>query len=218
METLTHAQAMQHCQNLLNTTDINTIFEDDILKMMVLEQDKLLGYDYFKLDSPPIIHFKIKSHPKYKSKGFRIIKGKRCVLWGYKKCLDDIYKKKLPPLATNPLPKKGREKNMREIIWRHKRMRFLKSHATFVRRIPMAECSVCITLCKVAVDHFPISFQQIQDEFFAIFPKREDSKKKRQWDKEWIQFHDNRATFRLVCKSCNSKGGNYGYENISSSQ
>ena len=214
----THKTATDHCQTLLKEKEIGKVFHDDLLKRMVNAQNILLGYDNNIAD----LAFKIKLHPKFKTKGFRLVKGQGVVaLWGYKKCINDIFKKqnknkkdnhgeRMMKMMTKKMPKK--EKSMRDIVWRHKRMRFLKSHAQFVRRVPMAECMLCHQLSKVAVDHFPISFQQIQDEFWVLNGVRGDSKRKRAWDKAWVEYHDKRAEFRLLCKSCNSKGGNYGYE------
>jgi hypothetical protein len=75
---------------------------------------------------------------------------------------------------------------------------------------------------KTAVDHYEIPFKQILEDFLAEKEKKlidvevfeNDTHEMRLRDadlaKQWLEFHDSRVKFRLLCKSCNSHFGSYG--------
>lgn len=79
---------------------------------------------------------------------------------------------------------------------------------------------------KVATDHYPISYKQILDTFIASEKiennllslqvyETEDNELRlvdRDLAQRWLTFHDERASYRLLCKSCNSSFGCYDYK------
>jgi hypothetical protein len=87
-----------------------------------------------------------------------------------------------------------------------------------------AGCVACGTHDNLAVDHYPVSFQQILDEYISenniqVLDLDVRENDEHIWEflddtvrDSWVQYHDGRATFRILCKSCNSSGGAYGYK------
>jgi len=92
-----------------------------------------------------------------------------------------------------------------------------------------AKCSECSkdieSKCsKLVVDHYPTPFKKIYDSFIeeknielikTIVYENFDNMirlKDNILTKEWLKYHDNKAEFRLLCKSCNSHFGSYGYK------
>lgn len=78
---------------------------------------------------------------------------------------------------------------------------------------------------KMAVDHYPISFKEIWNLFFLeakidistlqISENKTDNTLilvDREIAAKWLAFHDERAKYRILCQSCNSSFGCYGYE------
>ena len=79
---------------------------------------------------------------------------------------------------------------------------------------------------KLATDHYPISYKQILDTFLAsenlenhlstlqVYETQDNELRlvDRDFAKRWLTFHDERATYRLLCKSCNSSFGCYDYK------
>ena len=92
--------------------------------------------------------------------------------------------------------------------------------------ITTGKCCAChITTSNITVDHVGITFQNILDRFLEehidfklelleIYENNENNEirlKDIVLAKEWLNFHDTIATYRLLCKSCNCKFGGYGY-------
>lgn len=69
-----------------------------------------------------------------------------------------------------------------------------------------------------AVDHYPTPFVQLMNEFLDKNTvdveynghdwEVDDPVKK----KEWVDYHDSKASFRILCQHCNSKFGTYNYK------
>ena len=85
-------------------------------------------------------------------------------------------------------------------------------------------CDECkITTKDITTDHYPIPYKVIFETFLhennvnlskvKVFIN--DTNKLRIADtelaQEWLVAHDIQATYRLLCKSCNSRNGSYGY-------
>jgi hypothetical protein len=89
----------------------------------------------------------------------------------------------------------------------------------------------CIGLCDeckistrdITVDHYPTPYKKIFETFLHEnnfkLPKvevflndiNEYIIKDKDLAQKWLVAHDNQATYRLLCKSCNSRNGSYGY-------
>lgn len=91
------------------------------------------------------------------------------------------------------------------------------------------KCVKCKSCDRIEVDHFPIKFAKIRDNFiemkskknqpcptdFKYLPKKgrylflKGSKQNKyydsKWKLSWQRFHSSKATFRLLCSKCNKK-------------
>jgi len=89
------------------------------------------------------------------------------------------------------------------------------------------KCNNCkITTVDITTDHYPIVYQEIFDTFINENPiklstvnifeneHREIRFKDDVLANKWRIYHDNKAKYRLLCKSCNSYFGDYGYKKI----
>jgi hypothetical protein len=86
------------------------------------------------------------------------------------------------------------------------------------------ECSNCkIITNDITTDHYPITHKEILDDYIKennitlsnveIFENEQNEMriKNKNIANEWSIYHDSRALYRLLCKSCNSHFGSYGY-------
>lgn len=87
------------------------------------------------------------------------------------------------------------------------------------------ECSNCKIITKdITTDHYPIPYKKILDDYIKeknitlsnveIFENEQNEMriKNKNIAEEWSTYHDNKASYRLLCKSCNSHFGSYGYK------
>lgn len=72
------------------------------------------------------------------------------------------------------------------------------------------------------IDHYPVSFQKILDDFVRINNlKLEEVKiykegiqyylKDKKLKDKWVEYHESKANFRKICKKCNISLGTHGY-------
>ena len=85
-------------------------------------------------------------------------------------------------------------------------------------------CQDCGLSNAINIDHFELPFQEIVDKFifennidFCRIKVFENSSNLYEFEdkklqQEWVQFHDEKAKFQFLCKSCNSSNGSYGYK------
>lgn len=87
------------------------------------------------------------------------------------------------------------------------------------------ECSNCKIITKdITTDHYPIPYKKILDDYIKeknitlsnveIFENEQNEMriKNKNIAEEWSIYHDNKASYRLLCNSCNSHFGSYGYK------
>jgi len=84
-----------------------------------------------------------------------------------------------------------------------------------------AECK--ISTRDITIDHYPTPYKKILETFLhennIKLPKvevflndiNEYIIKEKELAQKWLTTHDNQATYRLLCRSCNSRNGSYGY-------
>ena len=86
-------------------------------------------------------------------------------------------------------------------------------------------CKNCnIKTTNITTDHYPIPYKKIFEDFLnendiqtlndiEIFENSElvIRLKNTELASNWLEFHDCKATYRLLCRSCNSHFGSYGY-------
>jgi hypothetical protein len=86
-------------------------------------------------------------------------------------------------------------------------------------------CENCSSFDNINIDHYNLSFQKILDNFLSsnsnikflslkVFENANNifEFEDKNITEKWIEYHDSRATFRILCKSCNSSNGSYGYK------
>lgn len=104
------------------------------------------------------------------------------------------------------------------------KQQFFIDNTTVVDEKFVGCCSKCnMTTTKITTDHYPITYQEIFDNFILIerivlseqdiyeTERCELKLKNSDFAEKWRTFHDSIANYRLLCKSCNSSCGSYGY-------
>ena len=86
------------------------------------------------------------------------------------------------------------------------------------------ECDNCEMITEnITTDHYQLSYKEIFDNFIEINNinlreidifenvNNEIRIKDPNLASKWLNYHDNKARYRLLCGSCNSRFGSYGY-------
>ena len=102
--------------------------------------------------------------------------------------------------------------------------KYFIDNTNIVDNIHVGKCSHCKERTKnITTDHYQLPFKKIFDEFIKInnikfcnidiFENKENEIKLKDRDLacKWLDYHDNNAKYRLLCKSCNSHFSSYGY-------
>jgi len=87
----------------------------------------------------------------------------------------------------------------------------------------MAKCDNCNEYKKATTDHFLIPYIQIFNNFITInniklcdIEIEENNNiirlKDNVLEQKWVKYHDDNAIYRILCKSCNSLFGSYGFK------
>ena len=97
-------------------------------------------------------------------------------------------------------------------------------NTNIINDIFMGKCKNCnIKTKNITTDHYPLPFKKIFNFFITnnkinlynvdIFEneKNEIRLKDKKLASKWLKYHDNVAKYRLLCKSCNSHFGSYGF-------
>ena len=82
---------------------------------------------------------------------------------------------------------------------------------------PLRTCSICHTSDKIEVDHYPLKFLTLKDNFIILHPNKPTSfryhgkrgynmfHKKEAWKTLWQKYHLKLASYRYLCSTCNKK-------------
>jgi len=84
------------------------------------------------------------------------------------------------------------------------------------KRTQIHQCAICSSRKEITVDHYPTKFKQIKEDFLlgrvypTTFTKNYRSQdcfheEDKQFEREWQAFHEERATYRILCSTCNMK-------------
>lgn len=89
----------------------------------------------------------------------------------------------------------------------------------------MGICNNCNKKTEtITTDHYKLSYKEIFDNFININNiilsnidvfENEDNEiriKDENLASKWLNYHDNKAKYRMLCSSCNSHFGSYGYK------
>ena len=209
-------QANRYIGNIIITINNEEIIEDRIIK-------ELVKYHPTKrIDVNKVEWFKIKSRPpfnkpalfyKYKnSRNEDDISWRLCIrnLYG-KYNRDEEYEKDVKTAFRN------------ESHIGTKKQYFI-NNTTIKNNIFMGICNNCNKKTEnITTDHYKLSYKEIFDNFINInninlsnidIFENEDNEiriKDEHLASKWLNYHDNNAQYRLLCSSCNSHFGSYGY-------
>lgn len=112
----------------------------------------------------------------------------------------------------------------RSAIFGTKRHAFRQSQSqTETETETVMRCALCDGTDSIAVDHMNTPFSEIYDSFFLATSIQESElqielvnytyrMRDAAVERQWIEFHDGIAEFRLLCRSCNSTVGDGGYK------
>lgn len=196
----------------LKTVEINSEFQNEDLKMILSlhpnNEKKGIDMEYF------MVKLNIYNNRELNIK----MKNKLIQSVSYKLCLRYLYDK--PKISNDKLHRSNVLMSLRHAVWNGKR-------AEFVEGIVNGICCICNSEGNMDVDHYGVSFQEIVDNIFIVNSfKYEDirvfsNKKINNWYMEledplicdkWVQYHDDIAEYRLLCKKCNCSLGSSGYK------
>lgn len=130
----------------------------------------------------------------------------------WNKCLDALWSSKANRAAAplGDLPKIVYVKAFRRAIHNTSRGKFLEEHDR--KRDSCSDCGAWGVLMHV--DHDKTPFTDIYDEFMCYNKPIELVKhgvlydfKDKETKQKWIEFHDQRATYKLLCVKCNMTKG-----------
>jgi len=89
----------------------------------------------------------------------------------------------------------------------------------------IGECEHCKEIREdITTDHYPLVYKEIFDNFIEMnninlrnidIYENENNEiriKDGKIASKWLNYHDNKAQYRLLCSSCNSHFGSYGYK------
>ena len=109
-------------------------------------------------------------------------------------------------------------KTFRDVISNNKRKQFFLN---FTGNI----CQQCEEFIDTLhIDHYKYTFQQLLDEFiydnkidFSSIKVLENNNNLYEFEdkdlqQNWVNYHDNKAIFKALCKKCNLSNGTYGYK------
>jgi hypothetical protein len=73
----------------------------------------------------------------------------------------------------------------------------------------IGHCQYCNKITNnIDVDHYPTPFKRILQNFVELY---EVNLKDKKLASKWLEYHDNIAQYRILCKSCNCSFGSYSY-------
>lgn len=195
---------------IMYVQEINTEFNDELIESLLkyhpnAEEKNIKNIEYLKIKKN-----------SYGQNGLyiKIINGDE-ILVSYKKCIQNIFERyNFEDEKYNKIKNAFRHC----LIYGYKKEYFEENTEN-----GKGECDNCQLYCDVDIDHYQISFQKIFDSFIKFkdnilekieIEERDDIIyiKDIKIKNEWLKFHDSIVDYRLLCRTCNSSFGSYGYK------
>lgn len=192
--------------NLIKDLDTNTYFSNELLEEL-LSYHPSNNYSNLKPNSLMIKYWNKNSRSLYVKTENELCNA------SYIKCIRNLYnkfdKKKEDASDITEAFRNSIYKSPLHKEWRTKR--------------ELGNCEECGSYDFLAIDHYKISFKEIYDGFQLKFSPQKLGKKIKncsgigyiikniELEKNWISYHDSRVEYRILCRSCNSRNGTYGY-------
>lgn len=209
-------QANKYVSNIINELKVGDIVENKIIKELVeyhpTKQIRVNNIEWLKIDIRTPFNKKALFY-KYKNNTIiDDISWKLCIRNLYKNYKRDVeYIKDVKTAFRN------------ESHIGTKKLYFI-SNTTNENNTFKGECNNCYIKTKnITTDHYKMPYKEIFDRFIEnnnldlsnidIFEndKNEIRIKNLELASKWLKYHDDNAQYRLLCSSCNSHFGSYGY-------
>jgi hypothetical protein len=200
----------KHVTSLIDNQPMNMEFRDNDIESLLKchpNEDKIRDVEYLI----------VRKHPRFNGKTL-YIKNKDSKTEedvSYKYCLRGLFGKYSK--AENNLYRIKRA--FRDAISDTKRKDLFLNHVN--------TCQECGRVDqKVHIDHYRYTFQQLLDEFisenvinFSSIKVFENIKNEFEFENNvlknnWINYHDAKSIFKVLCRICNLSNGTYGYKSI----
>ena len=197
----------KYISNLLKTYNIDEIIKNkEILTLLKYHPNK-------KIDIDNIEYIKLKLRPPY---------YKPSLFFKYKNGVEDDLSWRL--CVRNYFGKYN--KSTEKLRYVHTAFRTI-SHFGSKQKFRLLNneniCCNCDNITNIQTDHYPIPYKKIFNDFIEqeninlsnidIYEDENNCIKIRDkiLSKKWLDYHDSIATYRLLCNSCNSSNGAYGF-------
>jgi len=212
----TMTQAIKYISDIIKKLPIEENIQDkhiiELVKYHPTKQININNVIWFKMKLRPPFN-KPALHYKYKNSDIiDDISWKLCIKNLYKKYnRDKEYENDVKSAFRNE-SHIGTKKN------------YFITNTTINNNIFIGKCQNCNVITEnITTDHYPIVYKEIFNDFIKINninlsnidifenDQNEIRLNDRILASKWLKFHDNKAQYRLLCNSCNSYFGSYGY-------
>jgi hypothetical protein len=202
-------KTLSHFRTLLNPVELNEPFHNEEIEAL------MYYHPYYETKIRGTIEYLIiRLDPVYKSRCLylKLSESSEEIDVSWRDCVRHLYGK----FDVDKIKEQNVRSAFRNTIW-DKRQR--ENYLILERK-----CTLCQKEdIRLSMDHYPIPFKKICNDFLIMenitillsidiqtdgiqyFLSDENLKNK------WILYHDAIAQYRVLCISCNSKNGSYGY-------
>ena len=201
---------------------IKTLKNDEIIKDRIIKE--LVKYHPSKsIDVNKVEWFKMKLRQPYNTPAI-FYKYKNSIIEddiSWNKCIRNLYGK----YDRNKDYEKDVEKAFRYESHLGTKKRYHINNTTRINNTFMGICNNCNKQTEnITTDHYMLSYKEIFDNFININninlinievfenENNEIRIKDENLASKWLNYHDNKGQYRLLCSSCNSHFGSYGYK------
>lgn len=209
-------QANTYIGNIIRTNKNEEIIDDAIIKQLITH------HPIKRIDVNKLEWLKIKSRKPFNNLAL-FYKYKNSIIEddiSWKLCIRNLYGKYNRDEEY--------EKNVKTAFRNEshigtKKLYFI-NNTTIINDIFMGICNNCNKKTEnITTDHYKLSYKEIFNNFVNVkninlsnidIFENEDNEiriKDENLASEWLNYHDNNAQYRLLCKTCNSHFGSYGY-------
>ena len=203
--------------NLLESFNSGEIIEDEIILQL------LHYHPTKKINIDNVEWLKMKPRPPFDKPAlfykYKNSKNEDDIAW--KLCIRNLYGK-YDPIKEYIKNVKSAFRNESHI---GTKKQYFIDHTTPHYKKSVGICKKCNTkTTRITTDHYPAPYKKIFDDFIknkniklcdiGVFENENNEIriKDRELASEWLFHHDNNSKYRLLCGSCNSSGGSYGYK------
>lgn len=209
-------QANRYISNIIKPLINEEIIEHIIIKELVKYHPTK------KIDVNKVEWLKIKTRPPYNKPAlyykYKNSRNEDDISW--KLCIRNLYGKYKPDEEYE----KDVKSAFRNETHSGTKKKYFINNTTIKNNIFMGKCDNCKKNTEdITTDHYKLSYKEIFDTFIEInninlrnidiFENEHNEIRIRdeKLASKWLNYHDNKAVYRLLCSSCNSTFSSYGY-------